>query len=56
MSPMATRAGKGYWGNVEGLEALFEFDASIDSFVNNPLNFRQVQVLAMQPIAAVCAT
>lgn len=44
VTPQSTVKGKGYWGEVEGLEVQLRLNASGDDFVNNPLNFRRVQV------------
>lgn len=44
VTPQSTVKGKGYWGEVEGLEVQLHLNASGDDFVNNPLNFRRVQV------------
>ena len=52
VTPQSTVKGKGYWGEVEGLEVQLHLNASGDDFVNNPLNFRRVQVRASTQISA----
>ena len=47
VTPQSTVRGKGYWGDVEGFEALLNLSRAGDTFVNRPLNYRRVQVLCM---------
>ena len=54
VTPQSTVKGKGYWGEVEGLEVQLHLNASGDDFVNNPLNFRRVQVRAFSADAEQC--
>lgn len=42
--PLSTVAGLGSWGSVEGIEVLFGLSPPARQFVQNPLNFRRVQV------------
>lgn len=44
VTPQSTVRSKGFWGPVEGLELLLNLTAAGSAFVNNPLNFRRVQV------------
>lgn len=42
--PLSTVAGLGSWGRFEGIEVLFGLSLPARQFVQNPLNFRRVQV------------
>lgn len=37
--------GKGYWGNIEGIENVFALPSVAAAFVQNPLNFGRVQAV-----------
>lgn len=44
VTPQSTVKGKGYWGEVEGLELQLNLNSAGEAFVNSPLNYRRVQV------------
>ncbi len=44
MTPISTVRGLGWWGDAEGLEALFGLQGAAAAFVNSPLNYARVQV------------
>ena len=50
ITPQSTVKGKGYWGDVEGFEALLNLTKAGDTFVNRPLNYRRVQVHCSQAV------
>lgn len=44
MTPISTVRGLGWWGDAEGLEALFGLQGAAAAFVNSPLHYARVQV------------
>lgn len=43
--PLSTVAGKGHWGEVEGIEVIFNLTAAAGAFVSKPLNYQKVQAI-----------